>query len=452
MKRLQQMIFLAAVLLPSLGSAEPVSLLQVFQQAKSFDAKIRTAKADNQAQREEINKSFAAFLPQARLSMYEGRGYTEAETPGAFGITSKRNNSYDSRNYNLSLRQTLINFASFSDYAQSKAEALRSDATLEKEQITLMSRVSGAYFDVLLAAENVQYSNAQKRASEKQLEQAERRFKAGQGTLTEVNEAKANLETIIAQRFEWLNSLEYSKRNLETICGTYVDQFFTLDPQKLRLQTPQPASADEWVAISLQKNPEILAATYEINAAEQEINKNLSGHLPTLDLVAAKSKTESDNNFTIGSKFDTDTIGLQLNIPIYAGGYVLSAVRQAQAKLQMAQEKLTDKQRTVANEVRKYFNEILNGNARIEAQMQAVKANEIAVVGTQKGYEAGMRTNVEVLNAQDKLFSAIRDLARERYKLLFSTLMLKQSAGTLQDNDIADLNQLLTMLPNLSSE
>jgi protease secretion system outer membrane protein len=446
------MTLIMTLLMSSLALAEPVSLQLAFEKAKNYDAKIRAAKADNLAQREEINKSFAALLPQARLSMYEGRGHTEAETPGLLGTTNKRTNTYDSRNYNLSIRQTLFNYASFSEYAQSKAEALRSDANFEREQLTLMSRVSGAYFDMLLAAENVQYSDAQRRAAEQQLEQAQRRFKAGVGTVTEVNEAKANLETVTAQRLEWLNSLEYNKRNLETVCGVYVNQFFTLDPNKLKLQNPQPATADEWVTISLQKNPEILAAMYEINAAEQEVNKNNAGHMPTLDLVAAKTKTESDNNFTIGSKFDTDTIGLQLNVPIYAGGYVMSAVRQAQSRLILAQERLADKQRTVANDVRRYFNEIVNGNARIEAQSQAVKSNEVAVIGTQKGYEAGMRTNVEVLNAQDKLYSAIRDLARERYKLLFNSVMLKQTSGMLQENDITEMSQLLTLLPNINAD
>lgn len=431
--------------------AEPFSLLQVFEKAKTYDAKIRAAQADNQAQKEEINKSFAALLPQARLSAYEGKGTTDAETPGPQGTTNKRTNSYDSRNFNLSIRQPLFNYASFSEYSQSKAQFAKSVATLENEQLTLMSRVSSAYFEVLLAAENVQYSDAQKRAAEQQLLHAQKRYKAGAGTITEVSEAKATLETVNAQRLEWENSLEYAKRTLETICGVYIDQFYTLDPTKLNLQSPIPNSVDEWINTALQKNPEILAITHEIEAADQEINKNISGHLPTLDLVAARTHSESDNNFTIGSKFDTNTIGLQLNVPIFAGGYVLSSVRQAQARLQLAREKLSDKQRTVTNDVRRFFNEIINGNARVESQMQAVKSNEVAVIGTQKGYEAGMRTNVEVLNAQDKLYSAIRDLARERYKLLFNHVMLKQSAGVLQDADLAQLSQLLTKLPNVSN-
>ncbi len=447
MKKPLYACLISALFMTNYAWAEALSLQQAFEKAKLYDATIRAAKADNSAQKEEINKTFSAFLPQARLSMYEGRGNTDAETPGLFGGTNKRNTTYDSRNYSFTVRQPLFNKAIFADYAKSKAEVAKSDANFEKEQLSLMSRVTAAYFEVLLAAENLQYSHAQRKAAEQQLMLAEKRVKAGAGTITEVSEAKATLESVTAQAFEWENSLEYAKRTLETICGQYIDQFYMLDSTKLKLKTPEPNSVDEWVALGMQKNPEIIALLQEVNVAQEEINKSNSGHLPTLELVAARTKTESDNNFTIGSKFDTDTVGLQLNLPIFAGGYVMSAVRQAQARLLVAEEKLSDKQRNVANDVRKYFNEIINGIARVEAQTQAVNSNEVAVIGTQKGYLAGMRTNVEVLNAQDKLYSAIRDLARDRYKLLFSQIMLKQTTGTLLDADLAELSQLLSKVP-----
>lgn len=441
-------ISLAFMLFAQYGEAAPSTLLQVYEKAKVYDATVKAAKADNQAAQEEINKSFSAFLPQARVTAYEGRGVTDSETPGAFGTTSKRHSVYDSKNYNFSIRQSLYNGANFANYAQSKAEAAKSDATLAKEQLGLMGRVSGAYFDVLLAAENVQYSESQKKAASQQLTQAEKRFKAGIGTVTEINESKANLQTVVAQELEWLNGLEYAKRTLETISGIYLDQFFVLDPVKLTLDSPEPNKVEDWVDMGMKKNPEIMASMHDIEAAQEEISKNTAGHLPTLDLVASRSKTESDNNFTIGSKYETDSIGLQLNVPIYNGGYVSATVRQAQAKLEFSQEKLVDKQRIVANDIRKYFNEIVNGIARVDAQLEAVKSNEVAVIGTKKGFEAGMRSNVEVLNAQEKLFSAKRDLARERYKLLYNRVMLRLTAGVLTESDLGSMSALLTMPGN----
>lgn len=437
----------AALLLafPVYSQAENATLLQVYQKANSYDATLRAARQDNQAQQQEIDKSISNFLPQARLSMYEGRGVTDSETPGQFGNTIKRHNVYDSRNYTLSIRQSVFSLSNIADYAQSKAEIAKSDAMLQREQLGLMGRVVGAYLDVLLATENLRYAESQKASVQSQLTQAEKRFKAGVGTITEINEAKANLETVIAQALEWDNELEYNKRVLENISGIYLDAFFTLDPDKLSFELPNPSTIEQWVDLAMSKNPEIVAASQEIEAMHQEIRKNYSGHLPTLDLVAAKSKTESDNNFTIGQKFETDTVGLQLNIPIFNGGYVSASVRQAESRLRFAQEKLSEKQRTVANDVRKYFNEIVNGIARVEAKTQAVKSNEVALIGTQKGYESGIRSNVEVLNAQEKLYSAKRELARERYKLIYNRLLLRQSAGLLNETDLAEMNKVLSL-------
>lgn len=190
----------------------------------------------------------------------------------------------------------------------------------------------------------------------------------------------------------------------------------------------------------MEKNADIVAAQNEYLAVKQEVEKNSAGHYPTLDLVAARTHTESDNNFTIGQQYDTDSIGLQLNVPLYTGGYVSSSVRQAVARVEQASEKLSEKQRAVSADVRKYYNEITNGIARIEAQSQSVASYETALVGTQKGYESGLRSNVDVLTAQEKLYSAKRDLARERYKLIYSRIQLKQMAGMLTEADIAEVN------------
>jgi protease secretion system outer membrane protein len=446
MKKFNKVFLAIALVWPVAANAENVTLLQAYQQAVTYDSSLRAAKQDNTAQREEINKSLANFMPQVRLSLYEGRGVTDSESPGAFGSTSKRHSVYDSRNYSLSVRQSIFSLANFADYAQSKAEVARSDAMVQKEENSLMGRVVGSYLDVLLATENLRYNEAQKASVQSQLHQAEKKYKAGLGTITEVNEAKANLETVIAQGLEWANGLEFNKRVLENVSGIYMNTFFVLNPEKLSLAKPDPIKVDDWVDLALSKNPEIQAAAQDVEAMRQEVRKNFSGHMPTLDLVASRTKTESDNNYTIGSKYDTDSIGLQLNVPLYSGGYTSATVRQAEAKLNFAEEKLTDKRRTISNDIRKYFNEVNNGIARIEAKSLAVTSNEIAVIGTQKAYESGIRSNVEVLNAQEKLYSAKRELAQERYKLVYNRIMLRQSAGLITEADLAETSQILSLV------
>jgi protease secretion system outer membrane protein len=348
------------------------------------------------------------------------------------------------RNVDVLKSSSELNLA-LAEFNQAKAAVVKSDALLEKENASLITRLSGAYFDALLSLENIQYIHAQKTSLESQLAQANKRLKFGSGTITEINEAQANLDDVIAKSLEWANSLEYAKQALNNLTGTYPDQLLTLDATKLQLSMPVPDKVDAWISQGLEKNPDILAARQEVQIVMQEIEKNNAGHFPTLDLVVSKSDTKSDNNFTIGSNFQTDSIGLQLNVPIYLGGYVSASVRQSVARLNQAKEKLLQQERATSADIRKYFNAIQNGIAKVQAYQQSVKSNEIALIGTQKSFDAGLRTNVEVLNAQEKLYSAKRDLARERYEFLYNKILLKQSSGILTDDDIQEMSSLLSL-------
>ena len=429
------------VLVPITVNAEQLSLLQAYQKAQKYDALLKAAVSSNDAQMEEISKARAVFMPQARISASKGKAFTDAYTSVA-----PKHSEYYTNNYALTVRQTIYSKANFANYSQAFSEVAKSKAILEKEQLSLASRVTGAYLDLLLASDNIRYSDSQKKSAASQLEQANRKFAAGVGTVTEVNEAKANLDKVIAQSLEWVNALEYSKRALENVTGVYADSSFTINLDKLSLVPPNPINIDEWVELAMQKNQEIVAAQNEYLSALQEIEKNKSGHFPTLDLIASKSQSENDNNYTIGSKYVTDSISLQLNIPLYSGGYVSATVRQAIAKSEELQQMLEDKKRTVSVNVRKYFNEVLNGVARVEAHQSSVRSYEAALIGTQKGYEAGFRTNVEVLGAQEKFYLALRDLASERYKLIYNRLALKQVVGVLNEDDISEVSASLSLI------
>ena len=442
--KIKCIILCVACWLPLTTSAEPLSLLTFYQKAKQYDATIKSSRFENAAQQEEIDKSFAAFLPQVKLSFYEGVGTTETQRIGQPTINQ---NGYNSRNYSFSVRQPLYNKASFAAYGQAKASGERSKALLFKEEISLSSRVTSAYLDLLLAADNVAYSKAQKESAEAQYEQAKRKYKSEVGTVTEISEAKANLETVIAKSLEWENYLEYAKRLLENMTGVYSNASWSLNLNKMPSNVAVSSNLEELIEAAQLTNPEIVAARNEYLAASEGLKKNKSGHFPTLDLVASKTINESDTNFAIGSKFNTDAIGVQLNLPIYMGGYVSSSVRQASALTDQAREKLTETQRRVGSDVRKYFNDVLNGLARIKAYEESVKSYELSFVGTQKAYQAGLRSNVDILNAQDKLYSAKRDLAKERYQFIYNRVMLKQSVGSLSEVDIAEVSEWFTYVP-----
>jgi outer membrane protein TolC len=203
------------------------------------------------------------------------------------------------------------------------------------------------------------------------------------------------------------------------------------------------AKLEELLGQALIKNHEIISARHEAKMADYDIDRNRASHLPTLDLVASKAKTESDSNFTIGNTFNTETIGLQLNVPIFSGGYTNAKVNQSVATLEKAMQNLNDKERTVTSLVKKYFNEVQNGVAKIKAYEKVVSSYEISLKGTQKGFEFGTKSNIDILNVNEKLTTARRDLVKEYYQLIMNLTLLKQSTGILNTQDIEDVNKWL---------
>lgn len=437
-------IYVCLISIPK-AYAENLSLLEAFQEAQHYDATMQSAKKDNVVQHEEVDKSNALFYPQARLLLYQGRSFSDSNTPRLFGSgTTSQYRMYDSKNFGLTIRQSLFNKSNYAAFNQTREAAYKSDAILTKEKLSLMARISGSYLDILMALDNIEYSDMQKFNVETQLRAAEERFQAGVGTITEINEAKANLESIVAKKLEWDNALDYSRRILESYIGRYPNEVLRLNPQRLPKEKPNPPSIESWLNLSLEKNPEIIAAQHDIEIAAADIDKSIAGHYPTLDVIASKSYTESQNDYSVGSRYDTNAIGLQLDIPIYYGGYVEANTRASIAKFEQSKDEFSKKQREVKANIRKYFHEIVNGLSRLNAFEKAVESNEVALLGTIKGFEAGFRTNIEVLNAQEKLYISKHDLSKERYSLIYNRILLKQSAGTLSEQDIQEISGWLS--------
>ena len=191
-------------------------------------------------------------------------------------------------------------------------------------------------------------------------------------------------------------------------------------------------------------NHEVAAARQEIQIAKTEIMKQRAVRYPTINLSGGRNYSESDNNYTIGSTYDTYSISLQMSMPIYTGGYASASVRQAQSKRLKAQEQLSWQERGTESNVRKYYNGVISSIAQIKAYEQAVKSGEIAFTGTKKGFEAGLRTNTEVLDAEQKLLSSKRNLAKSRYQYILNFLQLKDSAGSLATSDVDEVNGWLS--------
>lgn len=418
-------------------------LLGLYQKAVSYDANYRAAVANTEAGREEINKAKALFYPKAQLGASRGRGNTERVTQTALGAV-ETDLDYSTQNYALSVRQPLFNKETFATYNSAKSFVSTSEEQLRQETAKLMLKVTSTYLEILYANEKVALLEAKIKAVEQQLNQAQKRFEQGEGTVVEINEAQTNLDIAKAELIMANNAQAEHRETLRNMTGNAVDIASRLDSHKLPTKLEVAESLDFWLDSAKKHSPEITAAEHALESSRQEVEKKRAGHYPTVDLVGVRSYSENDSNNTLGSRFDTTTVAVQLNLPLFAGGYVNASVRQAQDKLTAAEEVLNSKVRETSANVRKYFNGVHSQFLSIAAYRQAVKSSDIALIGTQKGFTAGFKTNIEVLDAQQKLFNSQLELSRAQYSLINDMVNLKYSAGLLNEVELAKVSALFT--------
>jgi len=441
MKNIVWHIIVALLLFPALPvNAESIDLMTAYQKAVEYDARLRSAKADNLINKEEVGKARSQLRPNIRMNAARGRSATQHGEKGYFLPPQY----YNTINYGVSLRQPILNIPALASYQQAKFIAAKSDADLQREEVSLIARITEAYCNALYADDNLNFSHALITATKEQLQQAKRRLARGFGTITEVEEAQAGYDNAQAEEVDIINSVEFSRRELENLTGIYPDQLCRIVPEKIQLVKPKPDSVESWIALAHLANPIVVAALQEIQIAKKEMTKQRSGRYPTIDLVAGRNYSESENNYSIGSTYDTYSVSVQLSMPMYSGGYASASIRQAHAKWMKSGEQFNVQQRQVESDVRKYYNGVVSSISMIKAYTQAAKSRGVALIGTKKGYEAGIRSNVDVLDAQQKFYASERNLAKARYQYILNLLMLKQTAGALTYADINEVNGLLT--------
>ena len=440
MKLLVRLMVVAGLFAALPVCAEPVNLSMAYQKALEYDAQVRAANADYLVSKEEIAKARAEFRPRMNMSALKGRDETKSITPGPYGVPLQQDQFYNARTYDLSIRQPLLNFLSYADYKQAKAVVAKSDAQLQKERFNLIVRVTEAYCNALYSEDNLEFSHAHIKASIEQLQMTKRRFEKGLGTITEINEAQADYELALAEGVDIVNSLDFNRRELGRLTGVYSEELSKLVPEKMVLARPQPDNVDSWIELAHADNHDVAAARQEIQIARREVEKQRASRYPTVDLVVDRNYPQNGTNYTIDQTYGTNSISLQMNVPIYSGGYVSASVRQAHAKRLKAQEQLSWQERGVESDVRKYYNGVITAIAQINAYEQAVKSHDIALTGTKKGFEMGQRSNIDVLNAQQKLIESKRNLSKARYQYVLNLLQLKESAGNLSPGDVDEIN------------
>ncbi len=422
-----------------------IDLRQAYEAAQANDATIRAARATADANREQLPQAQAQRLPNVSLSA--GRNYNDltSKTQNFLGQPATTVNRYYSGNQALTVRQALYRPFVGAAINQAKALVVDADATLERDEQGLVVRVGEAYFEALLAEDQLALVSAQKSTYTTQLDAAKKGFAAGSGTRTDIDEAQARLDLTYAQELEIQQNVEYTRRQLETITGQPLGTLARLDLARFVPGPPAPNSLEDWISRAELSSPEIKALRARLEASEFEIEKAKAGHKPTLDAVAQWSRSSSDSVSNVNSRYDNKSIGLQLTVPLYQGGYVNSTVRQAVASSERVRELLEAQRLDLSVRVHREFRGMTEGVLRISALEQAVRSAEQAVLSNQMSFKAGARTTLDVLNAEQQKTTALRDLAQARYMYVASRLRLQSLSGDERAASVTEINGWLAL-------
>jgi outer membrane protein len=435
MKSLQlKFLLTASALLFSSQSAwaQPTGIAKLHAEAQLVDAQYASARSSLDAAKTLPGQARGQMLPQ--LSINGSR--IENETENTLTTTNAvRDYDFVAKNASLNLSMALIRPQLWISYAQSRTQLRQAEAQFEFAGHDLLIRVAQAYFDTLLAEDNLKFVGEQKSAISEQLTQSKRYFDAGVGTITDVNESQARYDTIVAQEIAAENQLEIRIRALEQIVGGVHRKLARLS-DKFLLESPVPSEIESWIEVALENNPQVRAALNSLQVAEKEVHRSFSAHLPSVDLVATRSLQKDPGYTTLNQRVESSTVGIQVSIPLFSGGTTQGKVNQNAALREKARNDYEETRRAITLQTRQHFLNIMSGIARVRALEQAAKSNELALYSARKGQEAGLRTSFDVLNAQQLLFSAKRDLAQARYDYVMSRLKLRGAAGLLNDSDI----------------
>ena len=422
--------------------AHGADLMAVYRDAIAYDAQYASARASLEAGREKLPQGRTGLLPTIGLAA--STTWNDIDTTRRVAGATETNTKYNNNGWTVTLTQPLFRWQNWVAYTQSELAVAQAEAQFGLARQDLIVRAAQAYFDVLLAQDTLATARAQKVAIAEQLESAKRNFEVGTATITDTHEAQARYDLTSAQEIAADNDLSGKRQALRAVIGKEPEGLKNLR-SGVQLVRPQPDDINKWVemAEASSASVQIYQALYEI--ATREVEKQRAGHYPTLDLVATRGRSSATNSTTLGFGSDSNasTIGVQLSIPIFAGGGVVSKDREAVALKDKAAADLENARRNAALTARQAYLGVTSGLAQVKAYEAALTSSQSALDSNKLGYEVGVRINIDVLNAQGQLFDTRQKLAKARLDTLAALLKLKAVAGSLSEDDVAAINALL---------
>lgn len=440
MKKLLQLVSVLCLISFALrGQAD--DLVDTMRLAQRNDPEFKAAASTRDSTLEAYPQARSGMLPLINIT---GRSSRMRITNSAGNIISLGGTRVaGSNDYTLRLEQPLINFTNWMQLFEARATVKQAIATYNAAVQDLIIRVASAYFAVLEAQDNVRFTAAEKEANEQQLLQAKQRFEVGLDAITSVHDAQASYDNVVARLISTKNEVQNSLERLKQITGVRHEKLAPLKTT-IPLVRPKPNNSDQWIKMSTQKNYDLIAARFAAQAARENIKINYSGHFPIVNLFADYRENHT-GNVTGSGNLDQriETIGIEVNVPIYQGGLVVSQTRQARYDYLTAINNLDEAYKATVSNTRQFFNNVVSGIGIIKAAKQAIISAESSLESNRAAFKVGTRTILDVLNRQRDLYDTQRVLAAEQYRYIINILELKRAAGTLNIADLEEINSWL---------
>jgi outer membrane protein, protease secretion system len=412
-----------------------IGVLQAYEAALVNDPTYRSAISENQAGQQNKVIGRSGLLPAVQYNFSASKNKGDTTAPNFRGIETTSPLDYTSTSNTISLRQTVFNLDTYARYTQGIAQTNYSNAQFDSRSQDLIIRLVSAYADAKYAEEQYNLYSAQRDSYAEQKRINDRLFDKGEGTITDKLETQAKLDVSETQVLEAADNVANTRTVLGGIIGKDVTQLDGLQPE-FRVSILTPNSSAEWEEIAKKNNPEIIAGQFAIEISEQEIRKANAGHLPRVDFTANYNRGVSDSFTTRSQDNKIRSVGVQLVLPIYSGGYSNAVAAQAVANRDKSRSDLDATTNRVIGELRKQFKIVTGSVAKIAALEKSVNSTTKLVEATKQSVKGGVRINLDVLNAQQQLVAAQRDLASARFTYLVSILRLRFSAGVLSGQDL----------------
>ena len=439
----------AALFLPA-ASASAIDIADAYRDALENDPVLGAAQASFTARKELIPQARANLLPS--LSMSGSTSWNERSFPvpprldfnpdsPTFGtVAPVADQNFNERQWAAQLNQPIVNVSGWFTWLGAKASVEGAQAQLAEAHQGLIVRVVQAYLNVLRAQDRLDASLAREAAVNRQLEQVQQRFDVGLVAITDVLEAQAGYDNAVVDRIQADGDRYIFFETLHTLIGERHESLDRLS-ESLPIVNPEPLNEEQWVSTALDTNHGILAARAQLQAANRTVAARRAGHLPTVDGSITRSHYVTGGASFLANKINTTTWSLSMTMPIYQGGFTNSRTKEARALAEQAREELLNQQLTVSRDTRNLFQAVATDVVRVGARLKAIASSRSALEATETGYEVGTRNIVDVLQAQQRLFSSQFDYADSRYNYVIDLMRLKQSAGTLAEEDLIELNR-----------